>query len=87
MVLLERPIGDYKAAFQAASVGDIELFDTRMDGVTGFAFRARPEDGGREYRFFPIGERTFLLARRPGFRIEDDKAAIDAVIAGLDLGS
>ena len=86
MVLLERPIGDYRAGFEAASVGDIELFDTSLDGVKGFAFQARPEDGGREYRFFPLGERTFLMARRPGPLSVEEKAAIDDVIASLDLG-
>ena len=86
MVLLERPIGDYRAAFEAANAGDIELFDTRMDGIDGFAFRARPEDGGREYRFLPLGERTFLMARRPGPLAEADKAALEETIASLDLG-
>jgi hypothetical protein len=86
MVLLERPIGDYRAAFDAANVGDLELFDTSMDGVAGFAFTARPEDGGREYSFLPIGQRTFLMARRPGPLSAKDKAAIDAAIASIDLG-
>ena len=86
LALLERPLADYRRAFEEADVGDIELFDTSVDGVAGFAFTAEPEDGGRQYRFVPVRDRTFVIARRPGPIAEQDSETIDQVIAGIDLG-
>lgn len=86
MALLDRPMADYRSAFEAAGAGDMELSNTTLDGVSGFAFTAAPEDGGRLYRFVPVAGRTFVVARRPGSIADGDREAIDEVIAALDLG-
>jgi hypothetical protein len=64
MALLEGQIGDYRQAFLEDDVPADELSADTIVGVAGFSFTAQAEGEGVRYRFFPVEDRTLLLALR-----------------------
>ncbi|GGD48514.1 hypothetical protein GRI62_08000 [Erythrobacter arachoides] len=64
LALLERPIIEYRAAFDDADILPAMLEDVRLDGSEGFTYLAQKPDGsGIQYSFLDVDERTMLLVR------------------------
>jgi len=83
MALLERPIGDYRRALLDDDIAPSELRPDRIAGIDGFSFSAQAEGAGIRYRFFPISERTLLLALRFSNQQDASNPAIRDVLENL----
>ena len=64
MALLERPIGDYRRQFANDSAQGSKLEPSTLAGHSGFKYSLATAASGVIYGFYPVGERTLLLARR-----------------------
>lgn len=79
LALLERPIADYRRSFVNAEIPEGDLTPEQLAGTSGFAFTAAAEGAGVNYSFFPVGERTLLVARR----FSDGERPIDPAIGDV----
>lgn len=82
LALLERPLEEYRAAFGDDRMGG-SLVESTLDGSTGFAFTAQAEGSGTEYGFYPVEERSLLVARQFAFGQDAGEEAIRDVIEDL----
>ena len=85
LALLDHPIDVYRDAFEQRGFPAAMLPQVSLAGVTGFGFVSASEQRRIEFGFFPVGERTLLLARR---RTEGGSAidtGVAAVIASLRI--
>lgn len=82
LALLARPLEEYRAAFTDEQMGG-SLVESTLDGSTGFAFTAQVEGSGTEYGFYPLGERTLLVARQFAYGQDEGEEAIRDVIESL----
>lgn len=85
LALLARPLEEYRAAFTDEQMGG-SLVESTLDGATGFAFTAQVEGSGTEYGFYPLGERTLLVARQFAYGQDEGEEAIRDVIDSLAQG-
>ena len=87
MALLERPIGDYRRALLDRDVSPDELVPDRIADTDGFSFSTQFDHQNMRYRYFPIGDRTLLLATRADQPQATRDPAIAQVLANLVLPS
>ena len=80
MALLERQIGDYRRALLDSGVPEDELGADMIAAVEGFSFTAQADGSRMQYRFFPVEERTLLLALTySGGQMSADPAIADVL--------
>lgn len=83
LALLERPISEYRAAFTKDGIGADRLPEARIDNAHGFSFTVGAQGSGTEYRFFPVDQRTLLIARQFAPGEEQGDNAMRAVVASI----
>ena len=76
MALLDRPIGDYRRAFTEESAQGAKLEPSTRARRQGFKYSVAAGTSAVIYAFYPVGERTLLLARR----FSEGGAALDPAL-------
>ena len=87
LALLERPIEVYRRSFIDAGIAENELVPRQLAGARGFAFTAKAEGAGITYGFYPVDERTLLVARRFSGGERPIDPAIGEVLETLQIRS
>ncbi len=79
LALLERPLADYREAFQANELAPVPEPD-RIEGAEGFSFTPKTGGSSIRYRFIAVDDRTLLIGHQfSGSDAKSSKALRDVI--------